>query len=131
MKGHAHDFTCVLLEYMPNDTFLKILKKGPFPIPFAKTLANYLGKVLHMLHHSEIAHCDIKPENILIAADYNLKLCDFGFARICKEPQRPPGGTPGYTAPEMYVSSIVNLYKCDIFALGVVLFIVVVGFPPF
>lgn len=58
-------------------------------------------------------------------------MCDFGFARISKEPQRPPGGTPGYTAPEMYASPAVNLYKCDIFALGVVLFIVVVGFPPF
>lgn len=89
---------------MPNDTFLKILKKGPFQLSFAKTLAAYLVRVLVTLHSASIAHCDIKPENILIAADYNLKLCDFGFARICTEPLRPPGGTPGYTAPEMYVN---------------------------
>ncbi|CAD8079254.1 unnamed protein product [Paramecium primaurelia] len=116
---------------MPNDTFLKILKKGPFQLTFAKTLAAYLIRVLVSLHTASIAHCDIKPENILIAADFNLKLCDFGFARICKEPLRPPGGTPGYTAPEMYINPQVNLFKCDIFALGVVLFIVVMGFPPF
>ncbi|CAK85730.1 unnamed protein product (macronuclear) [Paramecium tetraurelia] len=116
---------------MPNDTFLKVLKKGPFQLSFAKTLAAYLTRVLVTLHTALIAHCDIKPENILIAADYNLKLCDFGFARVCNEPLRPPGGTPGYTAPEMYVTPQVNLFKCDVFALGVVLFIVVMGFPPF
>jgi serine/threonine protein kinase len=43
-------------------------------------------KVLATLHATEIAHCDIKPENILIAADFNLKLCDFGFARISSVP---------------------------------------------
>jgi serine/threonine protein kinase len=49
-------------------------------------LAAYLVRVLATLHATEIAHCDIKPENILIAADFNLKLCDFGFARISSAP---------------------------------------------
>ncbi|CAK74004.1 unnamed protein product (macronuclear) [Paramecium tetraurelia] len=116
---------------MPNDTFLKILKKGPFPFPLAKTLSGYLIKVLGTLHTAGIAHCDIKPENILIAADYNLKLCDFGFARLSNSNLRPAGGTPGYTAPELYINETMNLFKCDIFALGVVLFIIAMGFPPF
>ncbi|CAD8082819.1 unnamed protein product [Paramecium sonneborni] len=116
---------------MPNDSFLKILKKGPFSFPLAKTLAVSLIKVLGTLHKAGIAHCDIKPENILIAADYNLKLCDFGFARLSNQNLRPVGGTPGYTAPELYVNQAMNLFKCDIFALGVVLFIIAMGFPPF
>jgi serine/threonine protein kinase len=82
LRGHAQDYTSVLLEYMPNDTFLKILKKGPFHINLGKTIAAYLVNVLSKLHELSIAHCDIKPENILIAADYNVKLCDFGFSRI-------------------------------------------------
>lgn len=67
---------------MPNETFLKVLKKGPFPMNIAKTLAANFIKVLEVLHFNQIAHCDIKPENILIAADFNLKLCDFGFSRV-------------------------------------------------
>ncbi|CAD8058227.1 unnamed protein product [Paramecium primaurelia] len=131
IKGHAQDYTCVLLEYMPHDTFLRILKKGPFHISLSKTLASHLIHILATLHNHQIAHCDIKPENILIAADYKVKLCDFGFARITQQLSRPPGGTPGYTAPEIYKGNNLDLFKCDIFALGVVIFIIVMGFPPF
>lgn len=45
--------------------------------------------------------------------------------------QKPPGGTPGYTAPEMFKGCVLDLFKCDIFALGVIIFIIIMGFPPF
>lgn len=52
----------------------------------AKTITLSLARVVQIIHNHSVAHCDIKPENILVAADFNLKVCDFGFARFVPTP---------------------------------------------
>lgn len=60
---------------------------------------------MNYLHYNKIIHSDIKPENILIGNDFNMKLCDFGFSKIMSQNcGRLIGGTEGFFAPESYYS---------------------------
>ena len=82
------------------------------------------------------SHRDLKPENILLDVNYNIKIVDFGFA--CKLSGRDGKGlcnstvgTPGYMAPEIIERKPYQGHVADIFSLGVILFCIVVGYPPF
>ncbi|KAL2259172.1 hypothetical protein VTK26DRAFT_7248 [Humicola hyalothermophila] len=88
------------------------------------------------LHDRNIVHRDIKPENILLADDdLNVKLADFGLAKIIGEDSFTATlcGTPSYVAPEILADSKNRRYNkaVDIWSLGVVLYICLCGFPPF
>ena len=82
-----------------------------------------------------MAHLDIKLENILLDENFNIKLCDFGFIEDVKTKVHKNIGTDGYKAPEIYAtngrSEGYDGDKTDIFALGVRLFILIFGVPPF
>lgn len=79
------------------------------------------------------AHLDIKLENILIGNDYNLRLCDFGLSRKIGIPVSGLRGSEQYVAPEILDLStyFYEPSNADIFSLGVVLFIIYFGRPPF
>lgn len=81
-------------------------------------------------------HRDIKPENILVMDDkWSVKLADFGLAKIIGEDSFTTSlcGTPSYVAPEVLKNSVPRQYSkpVDIWSLGVVLYVCLVGFPPF
>jgi serine/threonine protein kinase len=80
-----------------------------------------------------IAHLDLKLENILIGENFEIKLCDFGFADELRTRHYQDRGTQGYIPPEMInrSSNGVDGQTCDMFALGVVLFTITFGVPPF
>ena len=71
------------------------------------------------------AHLDLKPDNILIGDDYQLKLTDFGFAEPTSRPVTITCGTESYCAPEIHEvgPKSYNGIQADIFSLGVVFFI--------
>jgi serine/threonine protein kinase len=81
------------------------------------------------------AHRDLKPENILLSREFVLKVADFGFATIM-EGKNKSGilhtnlGSEGYKAPEIYKKQYVG-WQTDVFAAGVILFIMLKGTPPF
>ena len=79
-----------------------------------------------------IGHYDIKLENILIGNDYRPKLCDMGTAQNLSLQQTHKVGTKNYMAPEVRVATEKGFRGCkpDIFALGVLLFAMHFGFPP-
>ena len=87
----------------------------------------------HLHNKAGVAHLDIKLENILIGDDLKLKLCDFGFAESLAYPIFKNKGTDGYKAPEIYLHHKTGFAgdRSDIFALGVILFIMLFGVPPF
>jgi serine/threonine protein kinase len=87
------------------------------------------------LHHSGILYCDLKPSNVLIDEYGVLKLCDFGLARSIPtdqdDVQATKRGTPCYMAPELFTDDGVYSCASDLWALGCILYEMVVGVPPF
>ncbi|XP_067015329.2 phosphorylase b kinase gamma catalytic chain, skeletal muscle/heart isoform isoform X1 [Anabrus simplex] len=97
-----------------------------------------LFEALQHVHSKSIVHRDVKPENILLDDNFNIKLTDFGFARVLKPEERlfDLCGTPGYLAPEvlkcnMFEDAAGYTEEVDIWACGVIMFTLLVGCPPF
>ena len=82
------------------------------------------------MHSKDIAYRDLKPENLLIASDGHLKITDFGFAKKITDRSFTLCGTPEYIAPEIIMSSGHGM-GVDWWALGVLIFEMLSGYPPF
>ncbi|NNE91569.1 MAG: serine/threonine protein kinase [Verrucomicrobiales bacterium] len=94
---------------------------------------SYLGQICDALtyaHSNGIVHRDIKPENMLIDNTGMVKVADFGLAKVDHTEDDISLGTPDYTAPEIYDSSIPNDHRADIFAFGVLLYQTLTGEVP-
>uniref|UniRef100_A0A8C3WPW4 Serine/threonine-protein kinase DCLK2 n=1 Tax=Catagonus wagneri TaxID=51154 RepID=A0A8C3WPW4_9CETA len=93
-----------------------------------------LASALSYLHALSIVHRDIKPENLLVCeypdGTKSLKLGDFGLATVVEGPLYTVCGTPTYVAPEIIAETGYGL-KVDIWAAGVITYILLCGFPPF
>ena len=125
-----------IFEYLHNgELFNYVLKiKRRLPEDISRKLFYDLIKAVETCHKCGIIHGDIKLENILLSSNYNVKLIDFGFAkRIDEGLVSSLMGTKGYAAPECFTSSSMEYegIPTDIFSLGVVLFLLVMGFYPF
>jgi len=87
------------------------------------------------MHSKDLCHRDLKPENILLtdtSIDSQAKLIDFGLAKNWKleaKDMNTKAGSCYYVAPEVLEGSYD--YRCDIWSLGVILYILLVGYPPF
>jgi serine/threonine protein kinase len=88
-------------------------------------------KAVAYLHEKEISHRDLKLENVVLNAELEPFLVDFGFAVDDSEfgipKQNLVCGTPSYMAPELFDNKEVDFYKADVWALGVVLFMMLSG----
>jgi len=95
-----------------------------------------MAQVLDALQHAHergVWHRDVKPSNLLLAREDRLKVTDFGIARIDSPASEPPEailGSPGYIAPEAYLDETCD-QRVDVFAAGVVLYLLLAGAPPF
>ena len=113
---------------------------GPMPVVRAIHIAKQIAAALTEAHAHNVVHRDLKPENILLSAKKNspdfVKVLDFGIAKILyanDEPLTQTGaifGTPHYLAPEQASGSDID-HRCDLYALGVILFRMVTGRLPF
>ncbi|KAL5252316.1 hypothetical protein ACHWQZ_G015177 [Mnemiopsis leidyi] len=129
-------FTFLILELLPNcmDLFDYIDYKDRVPEKNAKYILLQLTSALCYLHEEkQIAHLDVKPENILIQPDSgNIKLIDFGAAqRITSTTLTTFRGTQQYASPEILFTRKYNPVAADIWALGVIFYKMVMGHLPF
>lgn len=120
------------LELVPNGEICALLcEKGRLSEETSRFYFLQLIEGLQYIHSQGFAHRDIKPENMMFDANFDLKLIDFAFATPLGATTSSVVGTPGYIAPEMYTQPSYDPSASDIFAAGVVLFIMAKGAPPF
>jgi serine/threonine protein kinase len=122
----------LVMEYVPGKTLQQVLSEAPIPFPRACAWAADLAGALHRAHRAGIIHGDVKPANILITEDGNVKLGDFGIARLSTQVSGSGRlmGTPAYLSPEQIHGEAQNT-RSDLFSLGIVLYQMVTGVPPF
>lgn len=124
---------CVVSEFARGDLFQIIEDNQTLPENVLQNLAYQLVAALQHLHQSRIIHRDIKPQNILISSQGLIKLCDFGFARALSCTTlvlTSIKGTPLYMAPELVQERPYD-EKIDIWSLGIILYELFYGKPPF
>jgi len=137
-KQNETTYKCfaIVLEYVGGgELFDFIADTGKFSEVVTRTYFHQMMNGLYYMHTKGYAHRDIKPENILLNQQFVLKLADFGFSCLLKGKDgtgvlHTKLGTEGYMAPEIPTKNYEGA-KCDIFASGVILFIMYAGNPPF
>ena len=126
------------MEFVDGETLARRLSRaGPLAPVEAITLVGALARALGAAHARGIYHRDIKPENVLLASDGTTKLADFGIARLAEGPrdarETAAGlifGTPHYMSPEQAAGQRQD-GRSDVYALGVLLYELLSGGPPF
>ncbi|KAG7214012.1 hypothetical protein KM043_001382 [Ampulex compressa] len=124
----------LVTEYAPGgEIFDHLVRNGRMPEPEARRIFRQIVLAVCYLHQQRVVHRDLKAENLLLDADNNIKLADFGFSN-----EYTPGvplstwcGSPPYAAPEIFEGKHYDGPRADVWSLGVVLYVLVCGALPF
>ncbi len=143
----------IVMEYLEGETLAHMLaRRGPLPVAEVLALCRPICDALAAAHSRGIVHRDIKPENIMLTSEGRVKIMDFGLAKLMHHPSAAasesaslPGeakpaslktsistfeGTVAYMAPEQVDKGIIDA-RTDVHAVGVLLFELLTGRPPF
>mmetsp|Transcript_14688 Transcript_14688/g.42290 ORF Transcript_14688/g.42290 Transcript_14688/m.42290 type:complete len:346 (-) Transcript_14688:123-1160(-) len=121
----------MLMEFVNGgELFSYLRKEGRLQNDHARFYAGEIALAFSYLHHMNVVYRDLKPENLLIDCEGHVKITDFGFAKVVEDRTWTLCGTPEYLAPEMIQSKGHNK-TVDWWALGVLTFEMLAGFPPF
>ena len=137
----------LVTELLEGETLSERLKEGPLPVRDAVEVAAQVARGLAAAHSKGIVHRDLKPANLFVTADGQVKILDFGLAKLVESSPLPEklaecttlvGGTePGvvmgtfvYMSPEQARGKPVD-HRSDLFSFGAVLFELLSGVPPF
>ncbi|MBI5958851.1 MAG: serine/threonine protein kinase [Chloroflexi bacterium] len=131
----AHDPPYIVMRYMPTGTLKNILDQARLQLSETAYLVRQISSALDYAHRQGVVHRDIKPSNIMVDAEGNAFLTDFGIARIVEGSQTLTAtglavGTPGYMAPEQGMGLPID-GRADIYALAVMIFELLTGKTPF
>jgi len=136
--GTIDNIYFLTMAFIEGNPLSRLIQPGhPWPARKAVELVRQLANVLQVLHERKIIHRDLKPANVMIRPDESLVLMDFGLARAMEgASQRLTGtamiGTPNYMAPEQIEADpSSHTAQTDIYALGVILFQLLVSECPF
>lgn len=132
------DCSYMVLEYAAKPNLFEFIQKKPLSEAATLCYMKQLVDALAYMRKSGIVHCDLKPENCLLDGEFKLLLADLGFSVKMNSQGRvfERRGTVNYMAPE-----VLNDHACnqngydpelaDVFSLGVIMFVILVGRPPF
>lgn len=128
----GRSFIC--MAYYPGQTLKEKIEAGPLPIEQTIDIALQIANGLQRAHEAKIIHRDIKPANVIITERGEVKIVDFGIAKLAGQ-TRPTSsgataGTAAYMSPEQAQGSEVD-HRSDLFSLGIVLYEMVTGKRPF
>ena len=125
------------MRFVEGDCLDEVVDRGSISIRQAAQLIAKIARTVHHAHEHGILHRDIKPGNILLDADGEPHLTDFGLARLVEHGSTVTGslevmGTPSYMAPEQAVGNNAGVCPAtDVYGLGAVLYELLTGHPPF
>jgi len=137
--GTVEDTVLMVLEFANGgDLYDVIYYSGPMKEKLAATYFKQLLEGIAEVHRMGITHRDLKPNNILLDHKFCLKITDFGLSHIGSDKIAPKNkrmkttwvGTKGYRAPELVLNAKYS-NMCDVFALGVCLFVMLLARQPF
>ncbi|KAH0504125.1 cAMP-dependent protein kinase catalytic subunit PRKX isoform X1 [Microtus ochrogaster] len=129
--GHDNRFLYMLMEFVPGgELFTYLRNRGHFSSIAAIFYSTEIVCAIEYLHSKEIVYRDLKPENILLDREGHIKLTDFGFSKKLVDRTWTLCGTPEYLAPEV-IQSKGHGRAVDWWALGILIFEMLSGFPPF
>ena len=133
MTGFVADEAKIFIsfEYVPGgELFSHLRHRNRFPEKLSRFYAASIVLAFGYLHHLNIVYRDLKPENLLITRQGFLKITDFGFAKLVEDRTWTLCGTPEYLAPEI-IQSKGHGKSVDWWALGILIFEMMAGFPPY
>ncbi len=124
----------IAMAYYSGETVKANIEQGPIDIEAAARIAIDISKGLSKAHAKGIVHRDIKPANILVTEDGEAKIVDFGLAKLATGTKLTKTGTRigtvSYMSPEQVYGEKID-HRTDIWSLGVVLYEMITGHPPF
>ena len=126
-----NDRPWLVMEYLPSDSLAtRLALHGPLPVAEVAEIGRQMADGLAAAHSAGVVHRDVKPGNVLIAANGLVKLTDFGVSRAVDDVQLTRtgviAGTPAYLAPEVAQGQDPTAAS-DVFALGATLYAAVEG----
>jgi TolB-like protein/predicted Zn-dependent protease len=125
------------MKFVEGGQLDEVAARDPMPIHRAAELIAKLARTVHYAHEHGILHRDVKPGNILLDADGEPQLTDFGLARLVETEStvtrtREVMGTPSYMAPEQAAGETTKVSRAtDVYGLGAVLYQLLTSHPPF
>lgn len=133
--GYGNGVYYIVMAFVEGGSLRDLMAQGPLETEYAVSLATQLADALNHAHQRGLIHRDVKPNNVLISRDGRPLLTDFGIAKALHESKGLTRtgtaiGTPEYMAPEQIQGQKVD-GRTDIYALGIVLYEMLVGWAPF
>jgi serine/threonine protein kinase len=132
------DANYIVLEFVRGKSLRDLVNKGTLPLPQTFAVMHGVLSALDYAHRRSIVHRDMKPENVLLSEEGDVKVADFGIARLMDDSGAGSTatktgttvGTPQYMSPEQVASSKVD-GRSDLYSAGIMFYELVVGQPPF
>ncbi len=134
------------MEYLEGESLrTRLARERQLPTQTALRIARQIASALAAAHRAHIIHRDVKPDNIMLVPDPDfpggerVKILDFGIAKMAQSPGAQPlrtksdvlMGTPTYMAPEQCRGAKLATDRSDVYSLGVILYQMLAGYPPF
>jgi serine/threonine protein kinase len=133
--GESNSLLYLVMPYVSGGSMQDMLKRAPLLLGEVVAYGSQIADALDYAHMRKVIHRDVKPANMLLHADGRLMLSDFGLAKILDSSRprvskgQPDAGTPEYMAPEQIEGHTDE--RSDVYALGVVLYLLLTGHLPF
>lgn len=135
-RGESDCGPYLVIEHIAGTSLAEYARRAPLPAEDVIRLGVALASAIHELHRQGVVHHDLKPAHVILTEDGRAVLIDFGLAchgqlpDLVEEESDRPLGTPAYLSPEQ-IAGVRGDPRSDVFALGVVLYLLATGSLPF